>query len=219
MKHARSVLLLTLALAAGWPPAMAVAEPIGPPPESSASRPAVDVEPSDGGAAVLDLGEPLAIKLAGAFAIGVALGMVRTAARRRRRRLPVAPREPATAEPAEPAPPASPSTGAAPEPALAMDDGEPSEACEPEAEFEPAMPAAEPLQGAEPPDAAPARERHSELFDAAYAQQVVKIERLREAVRSRVALGAPIDAVNRGGKSVPAVGVDHHEHRAAPEPP
>jgi hypothetical protein len=126
VKHARSVLLLTLALAASWPPAMAVAEPIGPPPVSSASRPGVDVEPSDGGAAVLDLGEPLAIKLAGAFAIGVALGMVRTAARRRRRRLPIAPWEPATPEPADPAPPASPSTGAAPEPRLAMDDGEPS---------------------------------------------------------------------------------------------
>ena len=55
MKHARSVLMLTLALAASCPPAVAVAEPIGPigsPPESPTSR-GVDGEPSDGGAAVL----------------------------------------------------------------------------------------------------------------------------------------------------------------------
>jgi hypothetical protein len=216
MKHARSVLLLTLALAASCPPAVAVAEPIGSPPESSASPPGVDVETSDGGAAVLDLGGPLVIKLAGAFAIGVALGMVRTRVRNRRRRLPVAPRRPAAAEPATAEPAASPSTDAGPQTGLAVDDGEPLE----DRELEPAVPAAVPLrQAAEPTDASPARERHSELFDAAYAQQVVKLERLREAVRGRVAIGAPLEAMDRGGKSMPAVGVDRGEHRPATEPP
>ena len=106
------------------------------------------MEPSDGGAAVLDLREPLAIKLAGAFAIGVALGMVRILARNRRRRLPVAPREPATAGPADPEPPASPSTDPGPQPRLAVDDGEPLEDREPADELEPAVPAAEPLRQA-----------------------------------------------------------------------
>lgn len=222
MKHARSVLMLTLALAASCPPAVAVAVagPIGSPPASSASRPAVDGEPSDGGAAVLDLGEPLTIKLASAFAIGVALGVVRILARNRRRRLAVAPQKPAAAGPPDPEPPASPSTDAGPQPGLVVDDGEPLEDREPAAELEPAMPAAEPLrQAADPADAAPARERHRELFDAAYAQQVVKLERLRKAVRNRVALGAPMEAMERGGKSVPAVGVDRREHRPAAEPP
>jgi hypothetical protein len=195
VKHARSVLLLTLAVAASCPPAVAVAGPIGSPPESSASRPGVDVEPSDGGVAVLDLEEPLAIKLASAFAIGVALGMVRILARNRRRRrwLRVAPQKPATAKPADAEAPASPSTDAAPQPGPAVDDGEPVE------------------------DREPARLRHSELFDAEYAQQVVKVERLREAVHCRIALGAPVPGVVRGGQSVPAVEVDRGEHRPAAE--
>ena len=198
--------------------AVAVAGPIGSPPASSASRPAVDGEPSDGGAAVLDLGEPLTIKLASAFAIGVALGVVRILARNRRRRLAVAPQKPAAAGPPDPEPPASPSTDAGPQPGPAVDDGEPLEDARANSSRR-CRRRSRCGKGAEPADAAPARERHRELFDAAYAQQVVKLERLRKAVRNRVALGAPMEAMERGGKSVPAVGVDRREHRPAAEPP
>ena len=157
--------------------------------------------------------EPLAIKLAGAFAIGVALGMVRVLVRNRRRRVLVAPEEPAADAPPDPEPPASPSTDAALLPGPAVDDGEPVEDGEPVVELEPAVPAAEPFglarRGAEPADAAPARERHTELFDAEYAQQVVRVERLREAVRGRIALGRaggrrrPRRAERAGGRGRP----------------
>ena len=221
MKHARCVLLLTLAVAASCPPAVAFAAPIGSPPASSGSRPGVDAEASDGGAAVLHLGEPLAIKLAGAFAIGVALGMVRVLVRHRRRRVLVAPEETAADAPPDPEPPASPSTDAALLPGPTVDDGEPVEDGEPVVELEPAMPATEPFapaqRGPEPSDATPARERHTELFDAEYAQQAARVERLRDAVRGRIALGVPAAGVGRGAQSVPAVEVDRGGHRSPAE--
>ena len=215
MKHARSVLMLTLALAASCPPAVAVAEPIGSPPESSASRP----------------GRRGAVRWRrrGTRPRGAARHQARERIRDRCR-----PRngpDPRTQPPAS-APRCAAEAGrsraghsrAGRKP---VDRRRPADRSSRGRRRAPGGPRARAggagggavAAAAEPTDASPARERHSELFDAAYAQQVVKLERLREAVRGRVALGAPLEAMDRGGKSMPAVGVDRREHRPATEPP
>jgi hypothetical protein len=177
VKRVRRVLLCTLTLAATFAPVVAGAVPTGL---------AVDGGARESSTAYRAPGYTgqLIIVLCSAFAAGVFLGL-RPAPRRRRRRPAVKVGVPAVSHAPhhEPTP-----EGLA---RLVLWDG--AGRAEPPDELALPVHTAQPLRLVPPSQARaaamPTRERHMQLYDTEYAEQLIRVQRLRETISARIALG------------------------------